>query len=107
MTEQTADDGAHGERELRGTTERQRVNRTRRPPSLLAAHVQAAALRAEFPHYAVNVQDRRDGQPRFEVVRRDGGNPYCLISADAIEIWRELLVAGESACTPGHVSRCS
>ena len=24
------------------------------------------------------------------VVNRDGGNPYCLISTDALEIWREL-----------------
>jgi hypothetical protein len=53
-------------------------------------HVQAAELRAAFPHYAVNVLHRRGGQPRFEVVPRDGGNPYCLISPDAIEIWRVL-----------------
>jgi hypothetical protein len=60
-------------------------------PSLrLGAHVQAAALRAAFPHYSVNVLHRRSGQPRFEVVRRDDGNPYCLISPDAIEIWRVL-----------------
>jgi hypothetical protein len=33
--------------------------------------------------------NRRD-RPRFEVVSREGGNPYCLISSDAQEIWREL-----------------
>ena len=29
-------------------------------------------------------------KPRFEAVSRDGGSPYCLISDDAREIWREL-----------------
>jgi hypothetical protein len=60
------------------------------PRQPLGAQVQAAALRAEFTQYTVNVLPRRGGQPRFEVVRRDGGNPYCLISTDALEIWREL-----------------
>jgi hypothetical protein len=55
-----------------------------------SAQVQAAALRAAFPGYVVNVHLRRRGKPRFEVVSREGGNPYCLISSDAQEIWREL-----------------
>jgi hypothetical protein len=59
------------------------------PPSP-SAHVQAAALRAAFPGYIVNVITRWGDQPRFEAVSRDGGSPYCLISADAREIWREL-----------------
>ena len=42
--------------------------------------MQAAALRAAFPHYAVSVITRWDDKPRFEVVSRDGGDPYCLIS---------------------------
>jgi hypothetical protein len=63
---------------------------THEPPPRLRAQVQAAALRAAFPQYAVNVLQRRGDQPRFEVVSRDGGNPYCLISTDALEIWREL-----------------
>jgi hypothetical protein len=54
------------------------------------ATVQAAALRAAFPQYTVNVLYRRGDRPRFELVSRDGGNPYCLISADILEIWREL-----------------
>lgn len=54
------------------------------------AHVQAAELRAAFPGYAVNVSAGRDEKPWFEVVSRDGGNPYCLISDDAREIWHEL-----------------
>ena len=56
----------------------------------LPAHVQATALTAAFPGYMVNVLSRRGGRPRFEAVRRDGGSPYCLISDDAREIWREL-----------------
>ena len=55
-----------------------------------SAHVQAAALRTAFPGYAVSVLARRGEKPRFELVSRDGGHPYCLISDDAREIWREL-----------------
>ncbi|MGA2829217.1 MAG: hypothetical protein ABSF03_24255 [Streptosporangiaceae bacterium] len=55
-----------------------------------SALVQAAALREAFPGYAVNVIMRQDDQPRIEAVSRDGSNPYCLISTDANEIWREL-----------------
>lgn len=63
---------------------------THEPSPGLDAHVQAAALRATFPQYAVNVLQRRGDRPRFEVVSRDGSDPYCLISTDAREIWREL-----------------
>jgi hypothetical protein len=55
-----------------------------------SALVQAAALRAAFPGYTVNVITRQDDQPRFEAISRDGGSPYCLISTDAREIWQEL-----------------
>ena len=55
-----------------------------------AVHVQAAALRAAFPQYAVSVVTRWNDKPRFEVVSRDGGDPYCLISDDAREIWDAL-----------------
>ena len=57
------------------------------PPDIC---VQAAALRAAFPSYTVNVLKFRGDKPRFEVVSRTGGNPYCLISTDAREIWRVL-----------------
>ncbi len=57
------------------------------PPS--AINVQLAALRIAFPEYVFNVI-KGNGAPRYEAVSRDGGNPYCLISADAREIWREL-----------------
>lgn len=49
----------------------------------------AAALRREFPGYAVTL--RRDGdEPRYELISRDGTNPVCLISPDVQEIWDEL-----------------
>lgn len=82
---------------------------TPEPPPHRGAQAQAAALRAEFPRYAVNVLHRRGDRPRFEVVSRDGSNPYCLISIDALEIWRELQKADQkSPRTPstepnGHV----
>jgi hypothetical protein len=59
-------------------------------PPAPAAHVQAAALRAAFPGYVVNVIRFPGEKPRFEVVSRGGDSPYCLISDDAREIWREL-----------------
>ncbi len=59
-------------------------------PPTPAVQVQAAALRAAFPRYAVHVVTHWDDKPRFEVVSRDGGDPYCLISDDPREIWREL-----------------
>jgi hypothetical protein len=58
------------------------------PPA--PARVQAAALRSAFPGYIVNVIKSPGGKPRYEAVSRDGGTPYCLISTDAREIWREL-----------------
>ena len=65
------------------------------PPPLPSARVQAAALRTAFPGYVVNViVPGRGDQPRYEVVSRDGGNPYCLISTDAREIWSELRQTG-------------
>ena len=63
---------------------------THEPSPRVGTDVQAAALRAAFPQYAVNVLHRWGDRPRIEVVNRDGGNPYCLISTDALEIWREL-----------------
>lgn len=62
----------------------------RQLPPAPAAHVQVTALRTAFPGYTFNLIRHRDEKPRFEAVSRDGGSPYCLISADAREIWREL-----------------
>lgn len=57
------------------------------PPGL---SMQAAALRAAFPAYDVFVT-WVGGKHRIEVVRSRGdGNPWCLISTDAREIWQEL-----------------
>ena len=52
------------------------------PPS---THVQAAALRAAFPGYTINVIMRRNEKPRFEAVSRDGGSPYALTAQGASE----------------------
>jgi len=57
------------------------------PPIL---EVQAAVLQTAFPSYSVSVTYRPGGRPRFEVVTRNDGNPWCLISSDAKEIWHEL-----------------
>jgi hypothetical protein len=77
-------------------------------PSLASASsalAQAAALRAAFPGYEVTVRvDRRD-RPRFEAVSREGGDPYCLISSDVQEIWRELrgtVNRRRTRCLPGR-----
>jgi hypothetical protein len=51
---------------------------------------QAAAIRAAFPSYEVTVSWRQGARPRFEVVTRNDGNPWCLISPDADEIRHEL-----------------
>ena len=59
-------------------------------PPAPAAHVQVTALQTAFPDYTFNVIRHRDDKPRFEALSRDGGSPYCLISDDASEIWREL-----------------
>jgi hypothetical protein len=60
------------------------------PPPPAAVSAQAAALRAAFPDYIVNVIQHHGEPPRYEVVSRDGRSPYCLISTNAREIWREL-----------------
>ena len=54
--------------------------------------VQLTALRAAFPGYTFNVIVTGD-LPRIEAVAKDLTSPvYCLISADAREIRRELAV---------------
>jgi hypothetical protein len=57
------------------------------PPS---AHVQIMALRTAFPGYRFNLIRRDGDEPRYEALSKTGGDPYCLISDDAQEIWREL-----------------
>lgn len=61
---------------------------------LASARVQAEALRVAFGNkYIINVLRCRGDKPMFEAVSKDGGNPYCLISSDAREIWTELKTA--------------
>jgi hypothetical protein len=60
------------------------------PPAPASVRVQAAALRSAFPAYIVNVLRSRGEKPRYELVSKNGADPYCLISTDAGEIWREL-----------------
>jgi hypothetical protein len=64
---------------------------------------QAAALRVAFPEYVVSVRVGRRDKPRFEVVSREGGDPYCLISSDFQEIWRELRGVGGAELSGGLV----
>ena len=68
------------------------------PPPPPSTRIQADALRIAFPKYAVNLITT-GGKTRFEVVARPGtsANPYCLISADVREIWRELKTAALAA----------
>jgi hypothetical protein len=47
------------------------------------------ALRSAFPGYTFSVITGNDGS-RYEAVSKTFGDPYCLISADAREIWQEL-----------------
>jgi hypothetical protein len=55
----------------------------------LSPGAQAAALQEAFPSYSVRVAIHGD-EARFELVTRNDGSPWCLISSDAREIWREL-----------------
>jgi hypothetical protein len=59
------------------------------PPPPPELRVQLEALRLAFPGYAMNLL-MTGGKARFEAVSKNGGNPWCLISTDAREIWREL-----------------
>ena len=58
--------------------------------SATSPRTQAAAIQEAFPSYAVTVSVRQGDRPRFEVITRNDGNPWCLISDHADEIWREL-----------------
>ena len=53
----------------------------------------AIALHLAFPAYAVTV--RRDrGEPRYQLIAKDGRNPVVLISPDPEEIRAELKGGG-------------
>ncbi len=65
---------------------------TLNPPD---AQVQAEELRAAFPTYRVSLVVHGD-RTRFEAISTDGGNPWCLISADPREICRALKPAASA-----------
>jgi hypothetical protein len=49
----------------------------------------AVELHLAFPAYSVSVR-RDSGEPRYELIAKDGRNPVVLISADPDEIRAEL-----------------
>jgi hypothetical protein len=53
-------------------------------------YLQAEQLRRAFPGWQIAVQNWAGDRLRIEAVNRDGGDPYCLISSDPCEVWREL-----------------
>jgi hypothetical protein len=63
------------------------------PDDPFGVYLQAQALRGAFPDWSIAVRTRAGGPARIEAVNRDGGDPYCLISPDPGEIWRELRAA--------------
>lgn len=67
--------------------------------------VELVALRLAFPTYKINIillGDRR----RYEAVSRDFGDPYCLISISAKELWRELVKSVKPAVTGREDAPC-
>ncbi len=57
------------------------------PPAILA---ELAALRAALPGYDVIVTSHSPAY-RYEAIRRtDGPGPWCVISSDPADLWREL-----------------
>ena len=67
------------------------------PPGTLT---ELAALRAALPRYDVIVTSHSP-RYRFEAIRRDDGpGPWCLISSDPADLWRELRCAQGAAGAP-------
>jgi hypothetical protein len=60
------------------------------PDDPFGIYLQAEALRGAFPDWSIAVLTQAGRSARIEAVRRDGGNPCCLISSDPGEIWTEL-----------------
>ena len=70
------------------------------PAGMLA---ELAALRAALPGYDVIVTRHRPGC-RFEAIRRheDGPGPWCVISTDPADLWRELAGRAPPAAADGN-----
>ena len=62
----------------------------RQPSPAPGMAAELARLRAALPGYDVTVISC-SGQYRYEAVRRDGGTgPWCVVSTDPADVWREL-----------------
>jgi hypothetical protein len=69
------------------------------PPDMLA---ELARLSADLPGYDV-IMTRRGCSRRFEAIRRPGGpeaGPWCVISTDPADLWRELASWTRARCRP-------
>ena len=63
-------------------------------------------MRAAFPQYTVSVM-KSGGGHRFEPIHRSGdGSPWCLISGDVQEMWRELRGLNVRASPGDGAARC-
>ncbi len=73
------------------------------PPGMPA---ELAALRAALPGYDVIITSHSPGY-RYEAIRRrdDGPGPWCLISADPEDLWRELAPRADPAPDHDQVDR--
>ena len=69
------------------------------PPGILA---ELTALRAALPSYDVIVTSHSPGY-RFEAIRRrtDDPGPWCVISSDPADLWRELADRAPPAAADG------
>jgi len=70
------------------------------PAGMLA---ELAALRAALPAYDVIVTRHRPAC-RYEAIRRheDGPGPWCVISTDPADLWRELAGRAPPAAADGN-----
>ena len=70
------------------------------PPLDMLAEL--ARLSADLPGYDV-IMTRRGCSRRFEAIRRPGGpeaGPWCVISTDPADLWRELASWAREHCRP-------
>lgn len=72
------------------------------PPGLLP---ELSQLRAALPGYEVSVTSHSLGW-RFEAIRRhgDGPGPWCVISTDPADLWRELTPSTRYATNTGRAA---
>ena len=75
------------------------TRRTAVPPGILA---ELTALRTALPGYDVIVTSHSPGY-RYEAIRRrtDNPGPWCVISSDPADLWRELAGRAPPAAADG------